>query len=102
MNEKDALSAFSALSNPSRLNVVRLLVKASPDGMPAGEIAEALSASPSQTSFHLSALSESGLIASQRQARHMIYRVNFDAFRGLVGFLLEDCCKGAVRPGDCC
>ena len=102
MNEQDALSAFSALSNPSRLTVVRLLVKAGPDGMPAGDIAEALSASPSQTSFHLSALSESGLIVSQRQARHMIYRVNFDAFRGLVGFLLEDCCKGAVRPDDCC
>ena len=69
MNEQDALSAFSALSNPSRLTVVRLLVKAGPDGMPAGDIAEALSASPSQTSFHLSALSESGLIVSQRQAR---------------------------------
>ncbi|MEM8802928.1 MAG: metalloregulator ArsR/SmtB family transcription factor [Pseudomonadota bacterium] len=102
MDEPRALTAFSALSNKSRLNVVRLLVMAGPGGMNAGAIAAALSASPSQTSFHLSTLAESGLVVSQRRARQIIYRVDFEAFRDLVGFLLEDCCQGAVRPDECC
>ena len=42
MNEKQALSAFAALSQETRLRVVRLLVTAGPDGMPAGAIGEAM------------------------------------------------------------
>ena len=102
MNEQRALNAFSALSNKSRLDVVRFLVKAGPEGKNAGTIANALSASPSQISFHLSALAESGLVTSERRARQIIYRVDFETFRALVGFLLKDCCQGAVRPDDCC
>ncbi|MEM7719449.1 MAG: metalloregulator ArsR/SmtB family transcription factor [Pseudomonadota bacterium] len=98
MNEEMALAAFGALSNRSRLAVVRALVKAGPNGLKAGEIAEALGSSPSQASFHLSTLAESGLIVSQRNAKHIIYRVNFAVFQSVARFLLEDCCRGASGP----
>ena len=42
MNEPQALAAFAALSQDTRLRVVRLLVKAGPDGMAAGVIGDAL------------------------------------------------------------
>jgi hypothetical protein len=39
MDTKTALAALSAISQPARLDVFRLLVKQEPDGLPAGEIA---------------------------------------------------------------
>ena len=42
MNEPQALAAFAAMSQETRLRVVRLLVQAGPDGMAAGAIGEAL------------------------------------------------------------
>ncbi len=102
MNEKEALSALSSMANESRLKVLKALVQAGPKGLNAGEIAKALGASPSQTSFHLSSLTEAGLIQAERQSRHILYRSNFDTLARLVGFILEDCCGGAcAAPGGC-
>ncbi len=53
MNEAQALTAFGALSQDTRLRVVRLLVQAGASGVPAGRIAEALDVSASNISFHL-------------------------------------------------
>ena len=102
MDEDAALDTLSAMANRSRLAVLRHLVQAGPEGASAGEIATALKASPSQASFHLSALSDSGLVDPERRSRHIIYRINFDRLRLLVGFILEDCCGGALRAQDCC
>ena len=41
MHEKQALDAFAALSQETRLRIVRLLVAAGPEGMSAGAIGEA-------------------------------------------------------------
>ncbi len=57
MHEKQALGAFAALSQETRLRIVRLLVTAGPEGMSPGAIGEAMdSASSSRMSFHLSHL----------------------------------------------
>lgn len=42
MNENQALGAFAAISNQTRLRIVRMLVVAGADGRAAGAIAEAL------------------------------------------------------------
>ncbi len=102
MNEDAALDTLSAMANRSRLAVLRHLVQAGPNGASAGDIAKALGASPSQASFHLSALTDGGLVQTERQSRHIIYRINFDRLRQLVGFILEDCCGGTLSPQDCC
>ncbi len=73
----------------------RLLVKAGPDGMPAGEIAQRLKVPPSSLSTNLMLLSTAGLVASRRDGRSIIYRVDFDAMRGLLSFLIADCCNGS-------
>lgn len=102
MNEKEALGAFAALSNESRLRVVKALVEAGPDGLSAGEIADRLGATPSRASFHLSALAEAGLVSSAKQSRSVRYAVRFDAMGGLARYLLEDCCKGNATARSCC
>jgi ArsR family transcriptional regulator, arsenate/arsenite/antimonite-responsive transcriptional repressor len=99
MNERQALDAFAALSQETRLRIVRLLVEAGPEGMSAGAVGEAVNASSSNASFHLSHLERAGLIQSRREARSIIYNAVYPAIVGLVAFLLRDCCRG--RPEVC-
>lgn len=94
MNEQQALSAFAALSQETRLQIVRLLVTAGPAGMAAGAISEAVGASSSKASFHLSQLEQAGLIESRRESRSILYSAAYPALAGLIGFLMRDCCQG--------
>ena len=94
MDEPHALVAFAALSQETRLRVVRLLVQAGPDGMAAGAIGESMGATSSRLSFHLSHLEHAGLIRSRREGRYIIYSAVYSALAGLVGFLMKDCCQG--------
>ena len=94
-----AISALSALSQESRLTVFRLLVRAGPDGLPAGEIARQISVPANTMSSHLAILSRAGLVTSRREGRSIIYAVDLDGTRQLISFLVEDCCRG--RPDIC-
>ena len=100
MDESQALNAFAALSQGTRLQVVRFLVRAGCKGVAAGTLAEGLGISPSNLSFHLKELDRAGIITARREARSIIYTVNYDSLRGLIRFLMEDCCAGVaeVRP----
>ena len=68
----------------------------------AGDIARRVSASPSQMSFHLSALTDAGLIVSERDSRRIVYRARFERIGALVDFLLDDCCGGDPAVRACC
>jgi ArsR family transcriptional regulator len=94
MDEAQALAAFGALSQETRLRILRLLVKAGPAGLPAGAIGEAVGASSSRASFHLSHLERSGLISSRREARSIIYTAAYPTLSALIDFLMRDCCQG--------
>lgn len=102
MNDKQAAPRFAALSDPSRLAILRALVRAGPDGLAAGRIAETLGATPSRTSFHLAKLTEAELITSRRDARAIIYAVRFDTLGALLTWLVEDCCAGSETLRACC
>lgn len=109
MIEGQALAAFAALSQETRLRIVRLLVTAGPNGLSAGVIGEAMEASSSRMSFHLSHLEHAGLVASRRDGRSIIYSATYPALAGLIEFLMRDCCQGhpevcqpAVAAFTCC
>jgi ArsR family transcriptional regulator, arsenate/arsenite/antimonite-responsive transcriptional repressor len=99
MDAAQAMTGFAALSQETRLRVLRHLVQAGPDGLAAGLIASAMNVSPSNLSFHLKELERAGLIAQRRAARSIIYAANFDAIGALIRFLVDDCCNG--RPEIC-
>ncbi|CAN7222345.1 metalloregulator ArsR/SmtB family transcription factor [Rhizobium rhizogenes] len=100
MNEKQALDAFAALSQETRLRIVRLLVTAGPEGLPAGSIGEAMDgASSSRMSFHLSHLEHAGLVESRREGRSIVYTAVYPALSGVIEFLMRDCCQG--HPDVC-
>ncbi|MDI4665656.1 metalloregulator ArsR/SmtB family transcription factor [Xanthobacter autotrophicus] len=95
MDEKQAIAAFAALSQETRLRIVRLLVEAGPDGLPAGAIGAAMDgASSSRISFHLSHLEQAGLARSRREGRSIIYSAVFATLSELIAFLMRDCCQG--------
>jgi ArsR family transcriptional regulator len=93
MDIQEALLAFDALSQETRLRVFRLLVEHGPDGAPAGTLSEALGIPHNTLSFHLSHMSNAGLVVSRRQSRSIIYRANFAFFTNLIQFMVEDCCR---------
>lgn len=94
MELSDATRRLSALAQDSRLEVFRLLVKAGPEGMAAGEIARTLRIPANTLSAQLLVLSNAKLIAARRNGRSIIYAVNFGSIRDLLVFLTEDCCGG--------
>lgn len=94
MEERQALLSFAALSQETRLGIVRTLVVAGPDGMASGAIAERLGVSPSNVSFHLKELERAGLVVQRRESRSVVYSASHDALAELVTFLMEDCCVG--------
>jgi DNA-binding transcriptional ArsR family regulator len=94
-----AVEALSALAHEGRLAVFRLLVKAGPDGVAAGEIARKLDILPNTLSASLTLLAHAGLIASRREGRSIIYSADYARMTRLLGFLMEDCCNG--NPSIC-
>jgi DNA-binding transcriptional ArsR family regulator len=103
MENVQAVAALGALAQAHRLTLFRLLVQAGPEGMPAGAIAAALGVPNSSLSFHLAQLSRAGLIRQERRSRSLIYRADYDAMNGLVGYLMENCCGGAdCAPAAAC
>lgn len=95
MESKAAVNMLSALGHEGRLAIFRLLVKAGPGGIAAGEIARVLDVPPSSLSANLNVLAHAGLAASRREGRSIIYTADYAAMSGLLGFLMEDCCNGA-------
>ena len=98
MNKPVILAALAALSQENRLDAYRLLVQAGPEGLPAGEVAASLGISPNALTFHLDRLRGAGLVTVRRDGRSMIYAAQFDTMNGLIEYLTENCCGGAV---DC-
>ncbi|SFL02371.1 transcriptional regulator, ArsR family [Loktanella salsilacus] len=99
MDKENALDAFAALSQATRLDVFRLLIKAGDAGMSAGDISDTLKVRQNTMSANLSILARAGMIRSTREGRSIRYFADMDGMRGLLAFLMEDCCGG--RPDLC-
>ncbi len=93
MDIQDAVVAFGALSQETRLRVFRLLVEYGQDGPAAGTLSETLGIPHNTLSFHLSQMSHAGLVLSKREGRSIIYRANFGFFTDLIRYMVKDCCR---------
>ncbi|MGH6894791.1 MAG: ArsR/SmtB family transcription factor [Dongiaceae bacterium] len=99
MKVKQVLSAFAALSQETRLDVFRQLVRLAPDNLAAGDLARDLDVPPSTLSSHLAILERAGLVRSERQGRAILYRADLSGARVMLEFLVKDCCRG--HPERC-
>ena len=99
MERAAALLTLESLSSGIRLDIFRLLVRQGPEGLVTGEIATALELAPSNLSFHLKALTQSGLLSVEQEGRYQRYRANMALMTDLIGYLTDECCGG--NPGAC-
>ncbi|MEW2913529.1 helix-turn-helix domain-containing protein [Leisingera sp. JC11] len=90
---------LAALAHPNRLALFRLLMRRYPDGVPAGEIAQALDYKANTASAYLSALKQAGLITQQRTGTSLMYAADLQGLRGMFDGLLTGCCQN--RPDIC-
>ncbi len=94
MEKHNALDAFFALSQDTRLSALRLLIRAGANGCPAGEIAAALDVAANSMSTHLKILERASLVRAVRQGRSIRYYADMGGLRALIAYLMEDCCAG--------
>lgn len=95
MDIESAISALAALAQGTRLDTFRLLVRAEPNGVAAGEVARLLYVPQNTMSAHLAILARAGLVRSERHSRSIIYRADLESLRALMTFLAKDCCAGS-------
>lgn len=92
---------LSALGHPLRLEVLRFVVQAGPEGAAAGEIQAHVALAPSTLSHHLKRLVEAGLLTESLAGTFHYYTVDYAALKALTDYVWEDCCKRG-RGGACC
>ncbi|PRY95694.1 ArsR family transcriptional regulator [Hasllibacter halocynthiae] len=102
MTDGQAAAVLGALADPTRLAMLRHLVRAGPEGAAAGTSAEAVGATPSRASFHLKALERAGLVTCRRDGRSMIYAARMDALGAVISHIVDDCCAGSPALRACC
>jgi DNA-binding transcriptional ArsR family regulator len=95
MKIEDAATRLEALGNPTRLRIYRTLVKAGGHGLPVGKLQIRLAVPASTLSHHLKTLLIVGLITQERDATTLYCKANYAIMRGLVGFLVDECCTEA-------
>ncbi len=102
MEVKKAIKALSAMAQETRLMVLKILVKHGTDGAPAGVISKELKIPHNTLSFHLSHLSNAGLVSSERTGRSIVYFANFKEVQKLIDYIMDNCCeKSSCSPSQC-
>jgi ArsR family transcriptional regulator len=91
---------FSALGAEPRLQILRLLLAAHPEGMVAGEVQEEMGIPASTLSHHLEKLKQVGLVKVRRESTFLRYAADTDSLKEVLTFLYEECCtrSRAVAP----
>ncbi len=87
---------FAALGHANRVEILRHLLTAHPQGLVVGEIQQTLGIPGSTLSHHLEALRQEGLVTQVREGRFLRYRAGTDALQALLGFLYAECCAGGA------
>lgn len=92
----DAAALLSQLGNPTRLRIIRELVRVERSGMPVGEIQKHLGIPNSTLSHHINHLRNVGLVTQKRESTVLRCFVNYEKIRAIVDFLTEACCAAEI------
>lgn len=100
MDKTDVITALATLAHPVRLDVFRALVQAGPAGLTPTALAEVVDATLKQSTLatHLKDLAQAGLVAGERDGRHVIYRADYTRMNAVLAYLMDNCCRAAPAP----
>jgi ArsR family transcriptional regulator len=96
MKLDDAANILAKIGNPTRLRIVRLLVRAGDDGLAVGMFQKQLNIPGSTLTHHITHLKSAGVIRQQRQQATLICKMEFEVLSELVDYLTEECCADIV------
>lgn len=100
MNEHHAALCLSALGNPTRIKLFRLLVRAGTEGLNVGDLQRLLDVPASTLSHHMAALVKADLLLQDRRGREVMCMANYAAMNDLITYLTEQCCTGVAVSED--
>ena len=100
MKLDEAANILAKIGNPTRLRIVRLLVRAGDDGLAVGTIQRQLKIPGSTLTHHIAHLKSAGVIRQQRQQATLICTMEYDLLRKLVDYLTEECCADEVSSDN--
>jgi DNA-binding transcriptional ArsR family regulator len=100
MKLDEAAAHLEALGNPTRLKIYRALVRAGAGGLAVGRLQDKLKIAPSTLSHHIKTLVVVGLVNQVRDATTLVCHANYDVMRGLVDFLVAECCTDAAEDDE--
>ena len=83
---------FAAMGAEPRLQIVRLLLTAHPQGLVVGDIQDELGIPASTLSHHLDKLRNEELVRVRREGTFLWYTANTDALQEIMNFLYAECC----------
>lgn len=83
---------MAELGHPTRLAIVRHLVKAGNTGCAVGDVQQALGVPASTLSHHISRLVKVGLVEQVRDSRTLYCFCKFEAINQVSEFLIAECC----------
>ncbi len=92
---------LSALGHPVRLQILRYVVQAGPEGAAAGDIQRHVDMPASTLSHHLKRLVDGGLLTTRTEATYHYYAANYATLKALTEYLWEDCCARGGKTGCC-
>lgn len=93
-----AASTFAALGSEQRLAVLRILVRAGPEGLSIGELGERSGVTGSTLTHHMKILAAAGLVQQVKEGRRIIcIGAAYDQMRTISDFLLNQCCADASQ-----
>jgi len=93
----NAASLLNRLGNPTRLKIVRELVRVEKSGMAVGEIQKKLRIPNSTLSHHINHLRNVGLVKQKRESTVLRCFVDYEKIEAIVKFLTEECCVAEVN-----
>ncbi|EAR07531.1 ArsR/SmtB family transcription factor [Reinekea blandensis] len=99
MNLDDMAARLAELGHPTRLQILKHLMKAGYSGTPVGDIQAALDVPGSTLSHHLSRMMKVGLIRQERESRTLYCFSNYDAINEVINYLMDECCVNDERCG---
>ena len=96
-----AASTFAALGSEQRLHVLRVLVRAGPEGLTIGELGARSGVTGSTLTHHMKILAAAGLVDQKKQGRKIIcVGIDFARIQGIATFLMKECCADSAEPHD--
>ncbi len=92
---------LAALGHPVRLQILRFVVQAGPEGAAAGDIQAHVDLPASTLSHHLKRLVDAAVLGHRTEGTYHLYSADYGALRALTDYLWEDCCKRGGKSSCC-